>query len=1809
MRRKNLVSKVLAVALSASMTLGSFSSVSASDTIGTDIATYDSEQQSDVLETPTESEITVDDSSQITVDTSSDENQNTTDDGFTDLDDSDNNAGEVIPTQEPQDPTEVVEPTITEDPNSSIDITPTPELEEDPINELEYTSGSFKVKVKRKDGQDFPSGTYLNLYTLDDMLSDEVEFDQLKQAYLDALIGEAASKYADKYIETHPEIEWTDTLKDNLDKDYMNFFKSFDIFQFDIFNKDNSLYDTEGVGFNISFEVTDQTMLSSLKDGSEWVDLITYDEHFEATLLKEDVLSVGGDDETGLVVASADVDKLAAFYAFTRTDLNWEFNTDDYGKLLVKVGDTDVICTCNLSSNNSGISDEDKQNPWKHDWGCAIFKAQVEESCTCEHKGEDIDVLYHPWECASLIEAIKNKCTCEHGYREEDLDFYVSLHSDDCEISKHYYSTPIASYASTNKPWANEGTKLKGNVGDVKEGYLLTDDFYDFTGSGYYSHIRWYSGETKLSGWISDGTNVKMKETNSYLVFVTNSTSAGGKFGYNLTHIAINNGRWVNAKITVTNVAAKMYAYNDTRSVKYYPVVGILKWNGGGGKIQFKSSGARLGLKFDLYYDDGSSATGNYAMSLAGVNAGQNFGLSAAGLAHKYSLYNNVVYAKTCKPFSLDPNEVICAVQASNDGDGDGAPYYACKNGQTYYQYNNISSFKYAIGCAGNPLDSSEQGRRASYSHLTEAAAKEISLFNDPSKIDDSYMGSRITSWLNGYAWGASDPTVEKYVSATKYDISSKSMNLSTPGQTFYYNFKVGVQGIPSTSYAFTKFNLQDAIPAGVTYNGFSVKDIATGNDVTGYFTATNSAGMITISATSAALGTTDFYDSTYIISLQCNGNPEKVPTNSISYSGDSYSYSIYNAAFLNAEFKNSSGGAGVSKSYDSGVATISYSGTKKRITAEKYIWDEENNGAWIKSKDLTKSGDITYLISVSVPSNDYMASLNTFTFEDTLPAGVTYKGNGVTVYGNWPDDASSKFNITATSNKITITAKPEHLNTYAFHGKTYLVMFKCKVDTTAVNPNRVSGNTYYYTFSNNATITTKHKGDGSNTVTTTNSVPVNVTATRTNPSAPVKYIMDGNTKASSKTTKDITEIYTYRIEQSIPNYDPIWYISTMSMTDTLESCFDFVDIGVYFNDTLYTTLSKTKTSYGGVTLSLSGQTVTVNVTNGFNPERYGGNINYVMRVKIRDGVDLSRWISQNMMGKVVIPNTASTTFTWGKGNPLSVTNTSNSVRLIVEEVKERVEVTKLSSDTKEVIPDATFKIYEWNGTSYVNYCGMTYNSTKKVYESDKDLVKSATNNGKFRVKETEVPDGYTGSFTKDFTLTATPGTLKTESFTAYNDIKKGGITIYKSGWDGNSSEMLEDTEFIVLANDTIKSPEGKTLMSYGETLNNTSYFTDEDGTIDINGVYPGKYRIIEKGITPGYTMSTPNFYDVTVTAGNWVEYEFDNDIQKVTIKKVSEKLSGDTSNTPLKGVKFRIWCTDSDYGGWDYDVISTTNDSGEIVIKELYPGDYSYQEVSTPDGYAIDNTIRTFTIDDKGLIDGVNGKVLTVENKVIKADFAKVDKATGSAVSGATLELRDSNGKVVETWVSGTTPHRINRIKAGTYTLVETKAPTGYKKAYPVTCTIVNTKSSVQTFTMTDTKYVTIDLTKVIHQNEIVLSHGTPTFIFKLEGTDLDGDKHTYYQEVDFTGVGETTNAVDVNQRARFTVPAGTYTATEVPVSRYALENLYSSGSGNCSVSGSSATFTLTKNQNGGATFVNKKTKDGGTSDNNLVVNNVVKK
>lgn len=426
-------------------------------------------------------------------------------------------------------------------------------------------------------------------------------------------------------------------------------------------------------------------------------------------------------------------------------------------------------------------------------------------------------------------------------------------------------------------------------------------------------------------------------------------------------------------------------------------------------------------------------------------------------------------------------------------------------------------------------------------------------------------------------------------------------------------------------------------------------------------------------------------------------------------------------------------------------------------------------------------------------------------------------------------------------------------------------------------------------------------------------------------------------------------------------------------------------------------------------------------------------------------------------------------------------------------------------------------------------------------------------------------------------------------------DTPKGQITVRKRDSSGRN---LKGAVFEIEAASDIYSIVGTLLLHAGEHADTIT--TGENGTALSRPLYMGKYTIKESTPPKGYVINTQT-YEIELKEGDAQKTAaFQDEETWIRIKKVSKKENADEPERSIAGVSFLLW---EKTQSADKGKLYTTDGNGMIEIKGLVPGTYVFQEKKAPDGYVPDPKCYEFTIDGQGLVEKEQGHIITVENGYTKAEFLKTDKATQKPVPGATLRLTDAKGKIVDTWVSGTAAHRINRLAAGEYLLTELEAPKGYKKGTPVRCVVKN-EETIQKFEMTDVKIVTIQVDKVIHGKETVWAHGNPIFTFCVQGTDLDGEKHTYYDMVEFTKENTDTSG-DARLSLSFEVPAGTYTVSECKAMRYELEKIDGVSGGK--IEGKSVRFDLSRNQNGTAVFTNQKKNDGGLTDNGIIRNVII--
>lgn len=213
---------------------------------------------------------------------------------------------------------------------------------------------------------------------------------------------------------------------------------------------------------------------------------------------------------------------------------------------------------------------------------------------------------------------------------------------------------------------------------------------------------------------------------------------------------------------------------------------------------------------------------------------------------------------------------------------------------------------------------------------------------------------------------------------------------------------------------------------------------------------------------------------------------------------------------------------------------------------------------------------------------------------------------------------------------------------------------------------------------------------------------------------------------------------------------------------------------------------------------------------------------------------------------------------------------------------------------------------------------------------------------------------------------------------------------------------------------------------------------TGADGKAVFKDLPQGKYSYQEISAPEGYVADSTR-YTVTISAAALhITEQRTNALAKGSI----EILKVDTeTRQPLAGVVYRIF----DANGSKI-ADGTTDGNGKVTFSGLRLGKYFYQEISTVDGYVLDETKYDFSLTTANL----NIKV-TRENAPTKGSITvrKVD-ATGAPLAGAELLLETSaDGK---TWTEvgrittdSTGVAEWENLKIGAqYRVTETKAPAG---------------------------------------------------------------------------------------------------------------------------------------------------------------------
>lgn len=345
-----------------------------------------------------------------------------------------------------------------------------------------------------------------------------------------------------------------------------------------------------------------------------------------------------------------------------------------------------------------------------------------------------------------------------------------------------------------------------------------------------------------------------------------------------------------------------------------------------------------------------------------------------------------------------------------------------------------------------------------------------------------------------------------------------------------------------------------------------------------------------------------------------------------------------------------------------------------------------------------------------------------------------------------------------------------------------------------------------------------------------------------------------------------------------------------------------------------------------------------------------------------------------------------------------------------------------------------------------------------------------------------EVLDKATGKTVKSFTS----GTAEEKV-----NVTAGTYVLHEVSAPSANYKLASDIEFVV-------TEEGKVTVSGKEVskVAMTDEYADHQVVLskqDVNGnlLAGAALKVTERSgaEVASFTSSTAN-KTITVKPGTYVLSEIStpssayakaSDIEftvavdgKITVAGKSVALitmvdeyvphavsisKTDVAGAALAGAMLKVTKADA-----ARTVVAEFTSTAEDKKISVPAGSYILTEVAVPSADYVLAADIAFEVSENGKVT-VAGKEVT---KVVMIDetaaheisLTKV-KEDGTALSGASLEIKDAAGKTVESFTSSDVAHKISLV-AGTYTLHEVKAPAGFVTASDVTF-VVETDGTVQ--------------------------------------------------------------------------------------------------------------------------------------------------
>ncbi|MDT7988954.1 SpaA isopeptide-forming pilin-related protein [Clostridium perfringens] len=334
------------------------------------------------------------------------------------------------------------------------------------------------------------------------------------------------------------------------------------------------------------------------------------------------------------------------------------------------------------------------------------------------------------------------------------------------------------------------------------------------------------------------------------------------------------------------------------------------------------------------------------------------------------------------------------------------------------------------------------------------------------------------------------------------------------------------------------------------------------------------------------------------------------------------------------------------------------------------------------------------------------------------------------------------------------------------------------------------------------------------------------------------------------------------------------------------------------------------------------------------------------------------------------------------KAEPIKITvkaNETTEINVVNEQIKGRVEITKIDEETGEPVAGAEFEMVKKETGEVV----------ENMITAENGKITSGLHPfGEYLVRETKAPNKYVLNG-KEYPVTITEH-MQTIEITHANRKIKGRVSIHKI-----DSEMPE------------LSLKGAVIGIFDDAGNEVDRLTtDKNGAATSKLLDYGHYTGKELQAPEGYKLSDKTI-DINITEDNKTyTYDFENEVIKGKLQIV--KVDSENEEKPVKGAGFDVIAVN--VNGIEPETVVdhvVTDENGFAYTKDLRYGEYKFLETDTPEGYW--KSDREYPIN---ITEDNKTYVKYVKNEPIRAKLRvlKVDSENGQPLEGVKFQVRNTD-------------------------------------------------------------------------------------------------------------------------------------------------------------------------------------------------------